>query len=387
MMARENSAQFRNDRDQTALKKRRSHVTCLLLLTFLCTLLHLPTSFAQTPGNEAATELVVGTKEAPPFAMKDAKGEWSGVGIELWKQVALKLKRPYRFVEADSVASLLDRLEAGEFDVAVAAITVTSARERRVDFSWPYFQTGTGIAVQTNLLTSWTPVIRSVLSYSFAQAVLALLGLAFVAGLLIWYFERGVNEGLRGGLAKGISSGVWWSTNAMTQRMGGGLVPVTLPGRIVATIWMVVSVVAIAVFTAGITSALTSKRLNSAVNSFADLTTVRVGVIEGTATQDALTRLRIKHNAFPTVKEGFAALQRGRIDALTYDRPILAWMIRQDRRLQAELADFTFEPQSYAIALRPNRPLRKEINVALLEIEQSDWWKDVLFRYLGQTPN
>lgn len=62
-------------------------------------------------------------------------------------------------------------------------------------------------------------------------------------------------------------------------------------------------------------------------------------------------------------------------------------MIRQDQRLQAELAEVTFEQQSYAIALRPNRPLRKEINVALLEIEQSDWWKDVLFRYLGQTPN
>lgn len=367
--------------------KLRRCVASLMLLTLLGVMLHLPIALAQQPGNQAATELVVGTKEAPPFAMKDAQGEWSGIGIELWKQVAAKLKRPYRFVEAETVASLLDRLEAGEFEVAVAAITVTSAREQRVDFSWPYFQTGTGIAVQTNLLTSWTPVIRSVLSYSFAQAILALLGLAFLAGLLIWYFEHGVNEGLRGGLAKDLSSGVWWSANAMTQRMGGGLVPVTLPGRIVATIWMVVSVVAIAVFTAGITSALTSKRLHNAVNSFADLTTVRVGVIEGTATQDALSRLRIDYKSYPTVKDGFAALQTGRIDALAYDRPILAWMIRQDRRLQAELADVTFEQQSYAIALRPNRPLRKEINVALLEIERSDWWKDVLFRYLGQNPN
>ena len=55
--------------------------------------------------------------------------------------------------------------------------------------------------------------------------------------------------------------------------------------------------------------------------------------------------------------------------------------------LAAELTDVTFEPQSYAIALRNDRTLRKELNVALLEAEQSDWWKDILFRYLGQRMN
>ncbi|WP_339151139.1 transporter substrate-binding domain-containing protein [Rhizobium sp. T1470] len=36
-------------------------------------------------------ELVIGTKEAPPFAMKDADGNWSGISIELWREVAQKL--------------------------------------------------------------------------------------------------------------------------------------------------------------------------------------------------------------------------------------------------------------------------------------------------------
>jgi hypothetical protein len=29
--------------------------------------------------------------------------------------------------------------------------------------------------------------------------------------------------------------------------------------------------------------------------------------------------------------------------------------------------------------------LRKQINVALLDAEGTDWWKDVLFQYLGQS--
>lgn len=49
---------------------------------------------AQETGDSPASggrEIVVGVKEAPPFAMKDASGHWSGVSIELWQQVAKDL--------------------------------------------------------------------------------------------------------------------------------------------------------------------------------------------------------------------------------------------------------------------------------------------------------
>jgi polar amino acid transport system substrate-binding protein len=335
----------------------------------------------------AARELVVGTKQAPPFAMKDDQGHWSGVSIELWRQIADRLKLRYRLVDVVSVDSLLENLKSGDFDVAVAAITITPERQQSIDFSTPYYHTGTGIAVQSDRITSWGPVIRSIASFSFLQAAMALLGLAFLAGALIWLFEHRANESFGGGMARGISSGVWWSTNTMTQRASGGAAPATLPGRIVAIVWMVVSVIAIAVFTAGITSALTTKRLHGAVNTLADLSAVRVGVVRGTSTEDALSRMRIKFRTVVSPNDGFEALENGTIDALAYDRPILAWMIRQDGSSSVELTDVTFEPQSYAIALRNDSALRKPINVALLEAEESDWWKDILFKYLGQAAN
>lgn len=40
------------------------------------------------PIADADRELTVGVKEAPPFAMKAANGEWSGLSIDLWRQVA-----------------------------------------------------------------------------------------------------------------------------------------------------------------------------------------------------------------------------------------------------------------------------------------------------------
>ena len=32
--------------------------------------------------------LIVGTQVAPPFAMKNIEGTWTGVSIDLWRQIA-----------------------------------------------------------------------------------------------------------------------------------------------------------------------------------------------------------------------------------------------------------------------------------------------------------
>ena len=66
-------------------------------------------------------------------------------------------------------------------------------------------------------------------------------------GLTVWLPERRHNEDFGGGVARGLSSGVWWTTVAMTQRGAGNFGPRTMPGRAVAMLWMVGSIIAIAV--------------------------------------------------------------------------------------------------------------------------------------------
>src|SRR3974377_1951936 len=86
-------------------------------------------------------EVVVGTKETPPFAMKAADGSWSGISIDLWRRVADDLHLRYRFAEEANVQGLIDGVSNGKFDIAVAALTVTAARERVVDFTEPFYST------------------------------------------------------------------------------------------------------------------------------------------------------------------------------------------------------------------------------------------------------
>jgi polar amino acid transport system substrate-binding protein len=328
-------------------------------------------------------ELVVGTKEAPPFAMKAADGTWNGISIDLWRRVADELHLHYRFYEEPTAQGLIDGVTNGRFEIAVAALTVTGARARVLDFTQPFYTTGLGIAVPAGGEPSWLPVIRTIKSFGFAQAILVLVGLALAVGLLVWIFERRHNADFGGSATKGLSTGVWWSTVAMTQRHTGDLGPQTLPGRIIAIVWMIVSIVTIAVFTASITSVLTIKHLQGAVHGVDDLPTVRVGAVAGTSTEEALFRLQIAYRKFATPQDGLKALRAHSLDAFVYDKPLLAWIVRQNFDSSIELIDTTFDSQEYAFAVPSNSALERAINVAVLDAVHSDWWEQTMFRYLG----
>lgn len=338
---------------------------------------------AQVVSGLPGRELVVGTKEAPPFAMRGADGAWQGISIELWRRVADELQLRYRFSEEPTVQGLIEGITAGKLDVAVAAITPTAARERAVDFTQTYYASGLGIAVPIEPEPGWRPVTRAIFSFGFAQAVFALLGLALSVGGLVWFFERNRNQDFGGGMARGIGSGVLWSASAMTQRATGALQPQSLPGRIVAVFWMVVSIIAIAVFTAGITSALTTRQLKGAVNGISDLSSVRVGHVSGTSTEESLMRLRVDRIGYAALDEGLKALAEGKIDALVHDKPLLAWTIRERFPSTVELLNVAFDSQSYAIAVSEGSVLRKPVNAAILEATRGDWWERLLFRHLG----
>ena len=125
-----------------------------------------------------------------------------------------------------------------------------------------------------------------------------------------------------------------------------------------AIVWMVASVIVIASFTAALTSQLTLKQLRGTVHGEADLRYVRVAAIAGTETTEYLRRRHIAHQVFADAEAGLSALQKGRIDALVYDRPLLLWLVNERFSGSLQVLDTTFDPQVYAIALPQGSQLR-----------------------------
>ena len=173
----------------------------------------------------------------------------------------------------------------------------------------------------------------------------------------------------------------------MTQSgsAAGEKVPITLLGRLLAIVWMVASVIVVAGFTAALASQLTLRQLRGTVHGEADLRYVRVAAIVGTETNEYLSRQHIAYQVFPDAEAALSALQKGRIDALVYDRPLLLWLVKERFSGSLQVLDTTFDPQVYAIALPQRSGLRVPIDLALLDAVRSDWWRETLFAYLGRS--
>ena len=356
---------------------------CLIAAVWLSAAAPLHAQTAAATAGAPDRELTVGVKEAPPFTIKTAKGEWSGLSVDLWRQVAGEMHLKYKFVEAATVPDLIRETAIGSYDVGVGAITVTAERERILDFSQSFYATGLGIAVPILSSVNWVTIHRALTSSNFLQAILFLIALTMIAGVLVWLTERRQNDYFGGTVTKGLSSSIWWSTLAMTQRSHAEHGPRTVLGRAIATIWMVASVVTIAVFTASVTSALTSSQIQGTIRSVADLSSVRVGTVKGTAAVAALARRQIEFQRYDSVQDGLNAVRASKIDAFVYDKPLLAWGLRQKYSYSVRLLELVFEPQEYAFVLPSDSALRKPLSVAILDAIQSDEWTEMKIRYLG----
>jgi ABC-type amino acid transport substrate-binding protein len=314
--------------------------------------------------------------------MKAQDGTWEGISIDLWRRLADQLHLRYHFVETATVGDQIAATSKGEADAAVAAITVTATRAETSDFTQPYYQSGLGVAVAGGV-PNWLPILRTFVSIRFLQAILALLVIALMVGALVWLFERRQNDHFGGPPVRGLTSGIWWSAVAMTQAGAAQGAPSSLPGRLLAVVWMIASIVTLAVFTGGITSAITTHQLQGLVRNVDDLRSLRVGVVNGTSSATFLDQQRIAHRGFADPTAALSAVQAGRIDAFVYDRPLLSWMVRGGFP-SLQVLNVTFSPENYAIALPLNSELRVPLDVSLLEAITSPWWQQVQYRYLGQ---
>jgi len=356
------------------------------LLTFPALLAAVSLLAARNAGAQAPPDrtLVIGTKSAPPFSIRSPDGIWRGISIELWQQAAQDLGIPYRLQEA-SLAELVDGVAAGRLDGAVGALTITSEREERVDFSHPFYTTGLAIAVPAREGSSWLSIAKRLFSLEFLSLLGALVLVLFSAGFLVWLFERRRNPDQFGGsVAKGLGSGFWWSAVTMTTVGYGDKAPVTPAGRIVALLWMFIAVIVISSFTASITSSLTVTRLEGAVRGLEDLPSVRTITVTGSTSSAFLDERQIPHRAAGTLEEALDALAARRMGAVVHDAPVLRYLVREKYADRIQILPETFGRQDYGIALPDGSPLRERLNRALLNRIEKPTWRALLERYMGR---
>ncbi len=340
---------------------------------------------AQDPGVKTvadAAPLVIATKDAPPFAFVGADGVWTGLAIDAVTAIAAELGRTVDWRE-ETLDGMLNAVKTGEVDAAAAALTITPAREAELDFTFPYYTTGLGIAVDPDAGTGWFQVVRNLFTWQFAVAIATLSTVLLIAGAAVWAFERGHNDEFPKGTAQGLGDGFWWAAVTMTTVGYGDKAPRTLGGRIVGVIWMFTAMLIVASFTAAIAASLTVGSLGTPIKNVSDLQNIRIGVVrDTTASEEMAARgLRIAH--FDDVQAGFDALLAGQIGAFVHDKPLMQYIAVQDYEGELRILEDAIGRQDYGIALPTDSELREPMNRALLGYLRSDAWARVQTRYLG----
>ena len=329
-------------------------------------------------------QLLVGTKEAPPFSMKDNDGIWTGISIDLWRQIATELNLTYEFRELDQY-NLLKGLTNGSLDVVVTELTITPERLDRFDFTYPFYTTGLGIAVpfkEKNVLIS---IIKQLFSSTVLVILIIISSTLLIVGIVVWLFERKLNpEHFGGNTIQGIGSGFWFSAVTMTTIGYGDKLPKTIGGRIISLIWMFSGIILVTFFIATMTSMLTVNQLETSVRGLEDLKKALVGTMSYTTSEPFLKNNLISFKTYKSIDEGLEALINGEIKAFVFDAPALRYMIKQRFQGKLEVLPHTYSQENYGIALVNNSPLRKSLNRVLLQKIREQEWQDTLNHYLGR---
>lgn len=104
---------------------------------------------------ESEGVLRVGIEGAyPPFNSFDSSNELVGFDVDISNAIADHLGAKAEFV-ATPWDSIIGGLNAGKYEIVISSLTITDERSKKVDFTDPYYHTGTQIfAPKSNTITN-----------------------------------------------------------------------------------------------------------------------------------------------------------------------------------------------------------------------------------------
>jgi polar amino acid transport system substrate-binding protein len=327
------------------------------------------------------------TKPIEPFSFTQ-NGKLVGFSVDLWEAVAREAGLQFEMQNLETVPQMLDALKAKQADAAIAAISITAERHATMDFSQPYYDSGLQILVATNASADrgsiGTNLSRQFLNWKTFRILGLVFLVMFVISHLVWWLERRRNaEMYPEPYAPGVWESFWWTISMLCTGGCEAKGPMGIPARLIAILWMVVSIVLIAYFTAAVTTEMTVNSLTSDIGGPGDLPGVKVGTVAGSTAETWLRHNKAKVSTYPDVASAIAVLNSGDLKAVVYDAPVLRYYLSKKVGTRLRLVGPTFEKQFYGIALQQDSPLRLPINRALLALNERGFMEELQKKWFG----
>lgn len=289
----------------------------------------------------SAETLSVATIERPPFVMQWENGELTGFSIELWKNIAHNLGLEYSFEKYEVFSQMIEDTKNEWHDLAIANISITSDREKVMDFSNPIFDSGLALMTKTSQLKEETFWNYLLLTKMILIPVLLLL----VGGILF----------------RAIPKKRWKKNSYMYT-----LLYLMICSSVITILYTHFHV----------------QNMQKASFSIATLDDKKVWAIAWSTSESFLQEFLVPYSSYDTIDTLYAWLRADDIDVLVHDYPVLKFKAKQDPEFQ--LVGDTFKKEKYGVAFPKWSDLRERVNIKLLEMQSTPEYDEIYFKYFWE---
>ncbi|MGD9332425.1 MAG: transporter substrate-binding domain-containing protein [Desulfobacterales bacterium] len=324
--------------------------------------------------------LTVDVEITAPCVMHN-DGAYTGFDIELWEEIAKELDLAFTYNETD-LKGIFKDLVVGNADVALSCITVTEEREKIVDFSHHYLDSGLRIMVLKQTKFSLGESLKSFRSPIVVKS-LAYIGLFIViCGHVFWWVERG-HQYISTSYLPGIFQAYWYVLVTMTTVGYGDIVPRNWVGRLMAFVVMIIGIGFFGWTVAQLSSAITLQKLHTDITDHRDLRNRLVATVEGTTSVVALEKLGAIIVAEKSVDQAYEKLLTGEVDAFVFDAPTILYYARNKGAGIVSVVGPLFDIQYYAFLFPQKSELREPVNRALLKLRHKGIYERLYRKWFG----
>ena len=335
-------------------------------------------------GQHETETLRIAVYDVPPYGYVDSDGSISGVSVDLWRRVAEQMEWPFKLIPVADIESILSGLEQGRFDAAIGAITITPERAARVDFSYPAHRSGVAIALRKQtgpifaLTSYWTAVTE------MGPLIIVILGMLVVIGIAMWIVERRDRSTAPGSESAVVSlrDGLYWAVVTMTTVGYGDKTPKTMPGRVVAMVWMLSSLVLVSLLSTSLVSRLTAERVESRdLAASIDLRDRKLAAVAQSSGAEYLDELHLPYAKYKDLPAALESLANGQSNAVVNSVGALQFYVAKRYGRVLEIPQGLLAPAYMAIALPEHSAIKKPIDQALIRTTNSPEWRTLEERF------
>nr|XP_057902812.1 glutamate receptor ionotropic, kainate 5-like isoform X2 [Doryrhamphus excisus] len=375
---------------------------------------------SQTLANKT---LVVTTILENPYVMRKSNfqdylgnEQYEGFCVDLLRELADIFKFSFTIKLVDdglygapdpngSWTGMVGELINRKADLAVAGFTITSEREKVIDFSKPFMTLGISILYRVHLgrkpgyfsfLDPFSPAVWLFILFAYL-AVSCILFLAARLSPGEWYDQHACPWARQDVLENQYTLGnsLWFPVGGFMQQ-GSEVTPRALSTRCVSGVWWAFTLIIISSYTANLAAFLTVQRMEAPIGSaddLADQTSIQYGTIHGGSTMTFFMNSRYQtyqrmwtfmHSKQPSVfvkttEDGIARVLNSRYAFL-----MESTMNEYYRRLDCNLTQIgdLLDTKGYGIGLPLGSPYRQQITLGVLQLQESNrlevlkrrWW-------------